>query len=133
LGSDPEEMGFGLNLGYGGFTLGGAWYNGEDVGVFGPSLPIPTLFGIEQEDWTAGLSYTTGPWTVGVAYLEDEIDIGIAGFSVDMNTWQVGGGYNLGSGVDVGLDVQMSEVDLPIFGGITYDSTSAGLVLSVAF
>ncbi|MBO6906403.1 MAG: hypothetical protein JJ865_15735, partial [Parvibaculum sp.] len=44
-----------------------------------------------------------------------------------------GGGYNLGSGVDIGLDVQKSDVDLPILGGISYDSTSAGLVLSVSF
>jgi predicted porin len=129
--SDPEEMGFGLNLGFGGFTLGGAWYNSEDL--FTTSIPMPSLAGIEEEVWTAGVSYATGPWTVGVSYLEDEIEIGFVGASVDVNTWQAGGGYNLGSGVDIGLDVQKSDVDLPILGGISYDSTSAGLVLSVSF
>lgn len=126
-GSDPEELGFGLNLGFGGFTLGGAWYQSEDLGLFGPSFAAGT--GVEEEVWTAGLSYATGPWTVGVAYLQDEISV--TGFADNkMKTWQAGGGYNLGSGVDVGLDLQMSDVETA-FGD--FKSQSAGLVLSVSF
>ena len=45
--------------------------------------------------------------------------------------WHHGGGYNLGSGVDVGLDLQMSEITQ--FGGASWESQSAGLVLSVSF
>ena len=134
--SDPEELGFGLNLGMGGFTLGGAWYQSEDIAfafgpLSGPSLPIATSFGLEQEVWTAGLSYATGPWTVGLAYLQNENTVSFAGASEEAKTWQAGGGYNLGSGVDVGLDLQMTDVES--LGGVEYDAKSAGLVLSVSF
>lgn len=124
---DPEELGFGANIGFAGFTLGGAWYQSEDL--FLTSVPVPSTVGLEEEVWTVGLSYGTGPWTVGVAYLEDEISF--PGASSDITTWQAGGGYNLGSGVDVGLDLQMSEITG--FGGGSWESQSAGLVLSVSF
>lgn len=126
--SSPEEWGFGANVGMSGFTLGGAWYQSEDLG-FGPSTAIVSAAGVEQEVWTLGLSYATGPWTVGVAYLQNEAsDIG---YKEKTKTWQTGGGYNLGSGVDVGLDLQKTEVDL---GGVfDYESISGGLVLSVSF
>ena len=110
-----------------GFTLGGAWYQSEDLLV--ASVPVPSAAGVEEEVWTVGLSYGTGPWTVGVAYLTDEISS--PGFSAEIESWQAGGGYNLGSGVDVGVDVQMSTIN--IGGGADIDSTSAGLVLSIGF
>src|SRR5690606_17985176 len=88
--ANPEELGFGLNLGMSGFTLGGAWYQSEDL-VF-PSGPIPSGLGQEEEVWTVGLSYGTGPWTVGVAYLVDELSR--PGVSAEIETWQTGGGYN---------------------------------------
>src|SRR5690606_37495211 len=62
FGADPEELGFGLNLGFGGFMLGGAWYQSEDLRS--PSIPFPGLVSLEEEVWTLGLSYATGPWTV---------------------------------------------------------------------
>ena len=129
VGSDPEEFGVGLNLGMGGFTLGGAWYQSEDLAV--TSIPVATASGFEEEVWTVGLSYATGPWTVGVAYLEDEVSV--PGTSNSMTTWQTGGGYNLGSGVDVGLDIQASEIEGAGIGGGDYDVISGGLVLSVSF
>jgi outer membrane protein OmpU len=128
-GSDPEEWGLGLNLGMAGFTLGGAWYQSEDLG-FGISVPVPSTGSVEQEVWTLGLSYATGPWTVGVAYLNNE-NSAAGGFKEKAKTWQTGGGYNLGSGVDIGLDLQMTDIELN--GGVEYDSKSAGIVLSVSF
>jgi len=127
VAADPVEWGLGLNLGMSGFTLGGAWYQSEDLLV--SSIPVPSAAGVEEEVWTVGLSYGTGPWTVGVAYLTDEISS--PGFSAEIESWQAGGGYNLGSGVDVGVDVQMSTIN--IGGGADIDSTSAGLVLSIGF
>ena len=127
VAADPVEWGLGLNLGMAGFTLGGAWYQSEDLLV--ASVPVPSAAGVEEEVWTVGLSYGTGPWTVGVAYLTDEISS--PGFSAEIESWQAGGGYNLGSGVDVGVDVQMSTIN--IGGGADIDSTSAGLVLSIGF
>lgn len=128
VAADPEEFGVGLNLGMGGFTLGGAWYQSEDLIV--ASVPVPSAVGLEEEVWTVGLSYGTGPWTLGASYLVDELSS--PGFSAEIETLQVGGGYNLGSGVDVGLDVQMSSMDFGLGGG-DIDSLSGGLVLSIGF
>lgn len=123
---DPEEMGLGANIGFAGFTLGGAYYQSEDI--VGSFSVAPVGVGADQTVWTAGLSYATGPWTVGVAYLNSEFDNGV---SIDSDSWQLGGGYNLGSGVDVGLDLQYQEINPPV--GASYEAQSAGIVLAVAF
>ena len=121
--TDPEEYGFGLNLGMSGFTLGGAYYKSSDIaGSFAPSA------GAGSKVWTVGLDYATGPWTVGVAYLDATDELSASNRS--NKSWQVGGGYSLGSGVDLGLDLQLNSIDN---GTKTYDSKSAGLVLAVSF
>ncbi|MEN6541444.1 porin [Parvibaculum sp.] len=125
---DPEEYGFGANVGYAGFTLGGAWYRSEDIwAVFDPD---PSYYNNENTTWTLGLKYATGPWTVGTAYLDGDQDWD--GYSYKVKTLQVGGGYNLGSGVDLGLDIQFSNYKNND-NDLDYDSKSAGLVLAIAF
>ncbi|MGB5091783.1 MAG: porin [Parvibaculum sp.] len=130
---DPVEYGFGANFGYMGFTLGGAWYKSEDIGPLSQNFVTLSSYGTEKEAWTAGLSYGTGPWTVGVAYLEGTLSSDATSAEVDNSMWQVGGGYNLGAGVDLGLDVQFINGDASDFGGPDVDSTSGGLVLAVSF
>lgn len=122
-GADPEEYGFGANIGFIGFTLGGAYYHSEDTFGFGASA------GAGSEVYTVGLSYATGPWTVGVAYLKGEDDSDTP-TNAENTMWQVGGGYNLGSGVDIGIDYQFINNKAP---AVDYDSQSIGLVLAVAF
>jgi predicted porin len=126
VNASPEEYGFGANIGFSGFTLGGAWYNSEDVATAVGGVPV---VGNGAEVWTVGLSYATGPWTVGVAYLEGDDDSTVA-TNRSNSLLQVGGGYSLGSGVDLGLDIQFAEEDAP---GVSYESQSVGLVLAVAF
>ena len=127
--TDPEEYGFGANLGYMGFTLGGAYKEAKDIQ--GSPIGMLAVTDAEQKTWTAGLSYGTGPWTVGVAYLHGKEDnYTIVGGNKENDSWQVGGGYNLGSGVDVGLDLQLNKIDT---GTTSYDAKSGGLVLAVAF
>ena len=128
--TDPKEYGFGGSLGYMGFTLGGAWTKREDITV----ASIAPVAGKETDTWTAGLSYGTGPWTVGVAYInsKDESSALVASKGAETEAWQVGGGYSLGSGVDLGLDVQFAS-DKAASGAKTYDATSGGLVLAVSF
>lgn len=130
--SSPEEYGFGASLGYMGFTLGGAYYENQDLGSpTGGSFAYVGASDVSQETWTVGLSYGTGPWTVGAAYLHGTNDWAGGNFG-EGEFWQVGGGYNLGAGVDLGLDVQyITDKAAPAAPSI--DSTSAGLVLSVAF
>lgn len=139
--TDPKEYGFGASAGYMGFTLGGAWTKREDVlgptnFGFGGFIPIASLAvsGLEVETWTVGLSYGTGPWTVGVAYLNSQVDVAGGGGpdGAESDFWQVGGGYSLGSGVDLGLDIQFTS-NKAASGAPTYDTTSGGLVLAVSF
>lgn len=131
-GGNPEEYGAGANIGYMGFTLGGAYYQSNDLDYkYGVSVARKD-YGAQV--WTVGLKYATGPWTVGVAYLDSQDDSasssGRDGRESDI--WQVGGGYNLGSGVDLGLDIQFTS-NQHANGAPTYDTTSGGIVLAVAF
>ena len=130
----PEEYGFGANLGYAGFTLGGAWYQSNDLDYKRGVSAARNGYGAQV--WTVGLSYATGPWTVGAAYLDAQDDSNtLAGRDGRKSkTIQVGGGYNLGSGVDVGLDVSFaSNKHNNTWSSSKYESNSAGLVLAVAF
>lgn len=128
--ADPEEWGVGASVGFGGFTLGGAYSETEDITV---GTQATAVSGDSTEAWTAGLSYGTGPWTVGVAYFEAEGNSGTAARNGRENNFlQVGGGYSLGAGVDLGLDIQLLETKASST-ATTVDSTSAGLVLAVSF
>jgi len=130
--SDPEERGIGASLGWGGFTLGGAYTQVENVRQGTQSIVAAVTAGNEADTWTVGLAYGAGPWTVGVAYLESEAE-NAAGVDVGSNEFlQVGGGYSLGAGVDIGLDVQIIE-DQAGAAATAADSTSAGVVLAISF
>ena len=125
-GVDPEEFGVGASLGFAGFTLGGAYKETEN-------LNGGTVVTADGTVWTAGLAYGTGPWTVGVAYIESEIEVtGNSGFTTEF--LQVGGGYSLGAGVDLGLDIQFITTEIYSGGASTdVEDTSAGIVLAISF
>jgi hypothetical protein len=47
---------------------------------------------------------------------------------------QVGGGYSLGAGVDLGLDIQFINNEIATAGGsLEVEDTSAGVVLAISF
>ena len=126
---DPTEQGVGASLGWGGFTLGGAYTQVEDIAA---RTQATVLTGNESDTWTVGLAYGTGPWTVGAAYFESETE-NTAGVNVGENSFlQVGGGYSLGAGVDVGLDVQFIE-DQRGDAAADVVSKSAGVLLAISF
>ncbi len=58
---DPEVWSAGLNLGYGGFTVGGSYADADgDHGL------------AQGEYWDAGVSYETGPWGFSFTYARGE-------------------------------------------------------------
>lgn len=131
---DPEEMGVGASLGWGGFTLGGAYKQSENITptTQGNTIAGVTL-GAETDAWTVGLAYGAGPWTVGAAYFDSQSET-TAGVNAGENSFiQVGGGYSLGAGVDVGLDIQFIEDKAAGAATQSVDSTSAGVVLAISF
>ncbi|PCJ68786.1 MAG: hypothetical protein COA62_13205 [Rhodobiaceae bacterium] len=132
---DPEEIGVGASVGFGGFTLGGAYTQTENIAAGTQATTTAAGTGTESDTWTVGLAYGTGPWTVGVAYFESETEAAGLLTDAENNFLQFGGGYSLGAGVDIGLDIQIIE-DTPsavAAGGTSIDSTSAGVVLAISF
>ncbi|MEQ9519326.1 MAG: porin [Parvibaculum sp.] len=129
---DAEERGVGVSLGFSGFTLGGAYTQVENVVAGTQSTVTVASRGNETDSWTVGLAYGTGPWTVGVAYFESEAE-NATGVDIGSNEFiQIGGGYSLGAGVDLGLDIQLIE-DKAGAAATAIDSTSAGIVLAISF
>ena len=135
--SDATEVGVGASLGFAGFTLGGAYKESENLtGGYLISSVAGSGGEIEETVWTVGLAYGTGPWTVGVAYIESELENTTTGNdSATTEFLQVGGGYSLGAGVDLGLDIQFITNEIQSNGAVTFteDATSAGVVLAISF
>lgn len=101
---NPTVLGFGLNLGYGGFTIGGSWVesnetnNGVDDGVA----------------YDVGVAYATGPWTFSMTYFRGENGepaggTCAAGCVDEQDTFGVAANYQLAKGVR--LNVFGSYVD----------------------
>lgn len=109
--TDRKEIGFGVNLGYMGFTLGGGWRR-DNLG----SLSNNT----DRIDYGVGLRYRTGPWQFGVDYGRAEQGAGIAGAGV-----QVAAGTNAGHDTHerfaVGVDYTMGP-GVRFYGGVMYFS-----------
>ena len=80
-GQDPTVLGFGANVGFGGFTIGGSWAEQNDAG---------------QLDGTAydiGAKYSTGPWSFSLTYFHGENTQG------EQDTFGAGINYQLAKGV----------------------------------
>lgn len=129
---EPKEYGVGTNLAIQGFTLGGAWAKAKNL----DSTLVGNLIAAEDRTtWTAGVSYETGPWTVGLAYLHSSVKSPNYIGTYDgrkSSTLQTGGGYELGSGVKLGLDL-LYEKNKLFSGAPTQTSKSAGLILDIGF
>ncbi|CAE7405555.1 STD2 [Symbiodinium microadriaticum] len=119
---DPEAYSIGLNLTSGGFTLGGAWYESEDL-----FTKIGTS-SVEEEAWSVGLQYVTGPWTLGVGYFESETDL-TATTETEFEVTEIGATYALGPGVDVFAVVDLYENDSTGAAAGSFDTDTWGSVM----
>lgn len=82
-GSEPENLGFGLSLGYAGFTVAGS-YNDLSDSVSG-----------DLETFGVGATYETGPYAVSLGYIHGEDKNSPA----DSDAFELGLSYTLGPGV----------------------------------
>lgn len=115
ISGDPEAYSLGMNLSTMGWTLGGSWYQSEDL-VIGAGAPGAGLPGSDEEAWDLGLTYATGPWQVGVAYLDSETDVAGPG-ETQLTLFDIGAQYTLGPGVKIGADITLAEDEVPGDGG----------------
>ena len=93
----------GVNVGYKGFTVGGAyWDNGETF----------LSKDDDQTGWQLGLTYATGAWAVGVNYSRLETDYAARGVKDQTDfAYGIGGAYQLAPGLSLQADVIKFEAE----------------------
>lgn len=104
-GDDLQEYTTGFSVNFQGFTLG-AGYRHSNLGLAGDNT--------NAEHINVGLKYSAGPWSIGVQYANSVVDAGAtpAGHGDhEQSAFEVGGEYNLGSGVKLRSAVQQIEYD----------------------
>ena len=96
---DLSAWTLGAQLGYQGFTFGGAYTDNGD------SLRAANQ---DNSNWNLGLTYENGPWGVGVSYIDVSEDF--AGGN-DYNATVLGGTYMVAPGLSVGADLGFYDRD----------------------
>ncbi len=98
---DYENYGFGLNLGYAGFTFGGSYYHSnnaiDDDG--------------DTDAFDIGISYETGPWGVSFTYLHSETEIRVDDDENENDHFELGLSYALGPGITAVASGQYRDED----------------------
>lgn len=89
LSDDRQVWVAGLNVGFGGFTIGGAYKHDDN----GKSASTDT------DLYAIGVTYGTGPWTVGAQYMHSETEDAVGDDEVD--AYGIAGSYTLGPGISV--------------------------------
>ncbi|HUG62650.1 MAG TPA: porin, partial [Methylomirabilota bacterium] len=90
IGKNPQVWGAGLNLGFGGFTVGGSFAEQNNADVS------------DGQSWDAGVAYETGPWGFSFTYLRGEnVDNENAALGADetLDAFTLAGRYTLAKGV----------------------------------
>jgi hypothetical protein len=108
---DPKSYGGGLQIGFAGFRVGGAYVNvkdhrllaGSDIAGGNPSSTATLAdFWAHGEAWDAGVTYTFGPAVVGFKYQNFKNRGQTAVLGDDKgDVYGLTGKYTLGPGVDV--------------------------------
>jgi len=100
-----EEWQLGAQVGYAGFSFGGAYRDiSQDRKVTNGSS-FATLNGGERDEvngraWEVGAAYKTGPYGVSLSYLDSSMENTVKNVSDDsMKIWELAGEYTMGPGV----------------------------------
>ena len=103
-GDSPFMANAGINIGYGGFTVGGSWAHQDSEN------PAGNDFGNDGDSFDLGASYSTGPWSVGVTGFYSEVEGQASNSSEDeLTSLQGGVEYALGPGVTTSFSVLYGE------------------------
>ncbi|OJX68143.1 porin [Magnetospirillum sp. 64-120] len=100
-----QEVAFGTQLSYAGFTLGGSY---RDVSQNAANADVTASSGY---GWDVGLQYATGPYAVSLAYFNSKVAGGNTAGEDEITAYQLSGKYNMGAGVDVLASVGHIEYD----------------------
>ena len=118
----PREQDFyqtGLNLTFGGFSVGivGEYFHdldSADIGLSSPAIDDP-----RSDSWAAGIgmAYTLDAWTLGAQYSHQETEVRNGGgfASIDFDTVQdravLTALYRLGPGIDIDAEIAYTHAD----------------------
>lgn len=105
-GGDPETYAFGLNLGFGGFTVGGAY---ADYSDYNAASVVP---GADGEVYSLGLSYKTGPWGLSGVYQKTDVEVNGATTTNSADEYEVAAMYQVGPGIQFRGGVIYADMDL---------------------
>jgi outer membrane protein OmpU len=100
---DTAAWSFGLALDYQGFSVAGSYTDWADSGLATGSTED------NQNAWTLGAAYETGPFGVSVTYLDSEGSNGVA--SNDLQNLVVGADYTLAPGLVPYVEVSFFDTD----------------------
>jgi predicted porin len=113
-GKDADGYGGGLQVGFGGFKIGGKFTKINDIAT-GNGIVAVGSPGIDRETYTIGVQYNTGPWGVGVQRVQatQEVLVGGVKSTRDDRTEyvSVGGTYNLGPGIKLFGGIQFWDFE----------------------
>lgn len=103
---DPEIWSLGLNVGFGGFTVGASYADSEnyDSGSLNP--------GADGDVMALGLAYKTGPWGVSAGYQKTDYEIAGVATSRTADEYELAASYQLGAGVQLRGGLIHADMDL---------------------
>jgi len=99
---DPVGYNMGVQVGFGGFTLGGNYTRGDN-------MDHRTTYVNQSETniWSAGVTWGNGPWLLGLNYADGQDRL--AGVNGDFSSVVGGLSYELGSGIKFGFGYQHDD------------------------
>ncbi len=114
--SDPEVWSVGLNLGFGGFTIGGSYAEANDQGAN------------TGEAYDAGVSYTTGPWGASFTYFHGEAEGSVLAGDEEQDAFQFAVSYAMGPGVTLEGNITHVEFEDDDGGAGFDDDATYGII-----
>lgn len=118
---DTDEIAAGLKVGYGGFTVGGAYkYSANDSGTND----------LDRHDWNLGVTYGRGPWSFGVQYAGIALDDAGNG---EQHAIVIGGKFLLGAGITAFGGVQYWNGEDDLIGTNGEDATVLFVGTAISF
>ena len=106
-GNDPEIWALGLNVGFGGFTVGASYGDSENYTSGGG-----VTAGLDSTIWALGVAYKTGPWGVSAGYQTSDNEIAGATASGSGDEYELAASYQLGAGVQLRGGLLHADMDL---------------------
>ena len=121
--SDPETWGIGMQIGFGDFTIGGAYAENDNGVVAGIG---------DEKSWSLGATYdAAGPWAFELQAFNGEIEAGA--IDREYTAYKIGASRDLGPGVAWDIYAIQAEIDTAAAAGTDLKGTIIGTGINLSF